>query len=260
MAASRDHRVLIPIDVLSGESVPRTVVDAFASVPVVLLGYREIPDQTGTGQARDQYEARLRNELDDVRRTFEDAGCLDVSTRVVFTHDRLKTFERVAVETECAGVLLVNPAPVLESVLVAIRSDVNLEYIAQLLGALVADTDLEVTFFHVVSDEDDRDRGTELLDDAVDELVELGIDRNRVHTALSVDGSPSREILDVASEHDLLVVGESRPSIRRFIFRDRAKTLARKTVDPVLVIRGEYLEVADADESTATGGENGDTT
>ncbi|RQH01886.1 universal stress protein [Natrarchaeobius oligotrophus] len=254
MAAPRDHRVLIPIDVLGGESVPRTVVDAFASVPVVLLGYREVPDQTGTDQARDQYEARVRSELDDVQRTFEDAGCLDVSTRIVFTHDRLETFERVAVETECDGVLLVNPAPVLESVLVAIRSDVNLEYIAQLLGALVADTDLEVTFFHVVSDEDDRKRGGELLDDAAEELIEVGVDRDRVDTTLGVDGSPTREILRAASEHDLLVVGESRPSIRRFIFRDRAKTLARKTVDPVLVIRGEYLERADVDEST--GGED----
>ncbi|RQG96568.1 universal stress protein [Natrarchaeobius chitinivorans] len=250
MAPPRDYRVLIPIDVLGGESVPRTIVDAFASVPVVLLGYREIPDQTGTDQARDQYAPRMRSELDDVQRTFEDAGCLDVSTRLVFTHDRLETFERVAVETDCDGVLLVNPAPVLESVLVAIRSDVNLEYIAQLLAALVADTDLEVTFFHVVSDEDDRDRGTELLDDATEELIEHGIDRDRVDTVLSVDGSPTREILDVASEYDLLVVGESRPSIRRFIFRDRAKKLARKTVDPVLVIRGEYLEVEDGDEST----------
>ncbi|MEY7851275.1 universal stress protein [Natrarchaeobius sp. A-rgal3] len=260
MAVLRDHRVLIPIDVLGGESVPRTVVDAFASVPVVLLGYRVVPDQTGTDQARDQYESRVRNELDDVQRTFEDAGCLDVSTRIVFTHDRLETFERVAVETECDGVLLVNPAPVLESVLVAIRSDVNLEYIAELLGALVADTDLEVTFFHVVSHEDDRNRGTELLDDAVAELTGLGIDPERVDTALSVDGSPSREILNVASEYDLLVVGESRPSIRRFIFRDRAKTLARKTVDPVLVIRGEYLEVADADESMDPGDGHGDVT
>ncbi|TYT62515.1 universal stress protein [Natrialba swarupiae] len=258
MAAPRDHRVLIPIDVLGGESVPRTVVDAFASVPVVLLGYRVVPDQTGPGQARDQYESRVRDELDDVQQTFEDAGCLDVSTRIVFTHDRLETFERVAVETECDGVLLVNPAPVLESVLVAIRSDVNLEYIAQLLGALVAGTDLDVTFFHVTSDEGDRDRGSELLDDAVDELIAVGVDRDRVDTALSVDGSPSREILNVASEYDLLVVGESRPSIRRFIFRDRAKTLARKTVDPVLVIRGEYLEVEDAEESAATGDEHDD--
>ncbi|WP_306053438.1 universal stress protein [Natronococcus wangiae] len=247
MAAPRAHRVLVPIDVLGGEAVPQTVIDAFASVPVVLLGYHVLPEQTPSDQARDRYEARARAELDELHDAFEDAGCLDVSSRLVFTHDRLKTFERVAVEASCDAILLLNPAPVLERVLVAVRGDVNLEYIARLLGALLTDTDLEVTFFHVVPDEDERERGTELLDAAVSELVDAGVDRGRIDTSLVVDGSPTREILEAAADHDMLVVGESRPSIRRFIFRDRAKTLAKGTVDPVLVIRGEYLEADDAE-------------
>ncbi|AGB37954.1 universal stress protein UspA-like protein [Natronococcus occultus SP4] len=245
-----DNSVLVPIDVLGGESVPRTVIDVLASVPVVLLGYRELPEQTGTDQARDQYGSRVRAELDELHTVFEDAGCLDVSSRVVFTHDRLKTFERVAVETDCDAILLLNPAPVLERVLVAVRGDVNLEYIARFLGAVLADTDLEVTLFHVAPDEDERNRRTELLGAAVDELVATGVDRDRIDTSIVVDGSPTQAILEAAADHDLLVVGESRPSLRRYIFRDRAKKLARGTVDPVLVIRGEYLEDdADATDS-----------
>ncbi|QFU81499.1 universal stress protein [Natronorubrum aibiense] len=247
MAAPRDHRVLIPVDVLGGESVPATVIEAFASVPVVLLGYRELPDQTGTDQARDQYGARARAELEELHTAFEDAGCLDVTSRLVFTHDRLQTFERIAVEASCDAVLLLNPAPVLESILVAIRGEVNLEHIAQHLETLLAGTDLTVTFFHVVDDETDRERGTELLDTAVAALADTGVDRGRIDSSLVVDGSPTAAILDAARGHDLLVVGESRPSIRRFIFRDRAKTLAKGTVDPVLVIRGEYLEADDTE-------------
>jgi hypothetical protein len=249
MAVPRDHRVLVPVDVLGGESVPRSVIETVASVPVVLLGYREIPDQTGTDQARDQYGTRARAELDELREVFEDASCLDLSLRLVFTHDRLKTFERVAVEESCDAVVLLNPAPVLERVLVAVRGDVNLEYIARLLGTLLVDTTLEVTFFRVVADEDDRDHGTGLLDTAVDELVAAGVDRDRIDTSVVVDGSPTRAILEAAADHDMLVVGESRPSVRRYIFRDRAKKLARETVDPVLVIRGEYLEGDDGEDA-----------
>ncbi|MDG5819074.1 universal stress protein [Natronococcus sp. A-GB7] len=252
MDPSRDHRVLVPVDVLGGENVPQTVIEAFASVPVVLLGYREIPDQLGPDQARDQYGARARDELDELHGVFEDAGCLDVSSRLVFTRDRLKTFERVAVDANCDAILLLNPAPVLERVLVAIRGDVNLEYIARLLGALLAGTELEVTFFHVAPDESDRERGTDLLDEAIEELVAVGVDRARIGTDLVVDGSPTGAILEAAGEHDMLVVGESRPSIRRYIFRDRAKKLARETVDPVLVIRGEYLETDDGDDEDAS--------
>ncbi|THE63783.1 universal stress protein [Salinadaptatus halalkaliphilus] len=242
MSSTREYRVLVPVDVLGGETVPQTVIDAFASVPVVLLAYREIPDQIGTDQARDQYERRARAELEELRDVFEDAGCLDVTTRLVFTHDRLQTFERVALEAACDAVVVLNPAPVLESVLVALRGGVNLEYIARFLGVLLAGTDLSVTFFHVVSDEDERDQRAELLETAAATLADTGVDRQRIDTSLVVDGSPTRAILEAADDHDLLVVGESRPSVRRFIFKDRAKSLAKGTVDPVLVIRGEYLE------------------
>ncbi|MDF9744497.1 universal stress protein [Natrinema salsiterrestre] len=250
MSDPRDHRVLIPVDVLEGQSVPATIVDAFASIPVVLLAYRELPDQTGTDQAREQYGDRVRAEVDELRAVFEDAGC-DVTTRVAFTHDRLQTFERVAVDDSCDAVLLLNPAPVLETVLVAIRSDVTVEHIARLLSTILTGTDLELTLFHAASDEDGRSAGAELLETARSELIAAGVDADRIDGTVVVDDSPTDAVLEAAADHDLLVAGESRPSVRRFVFRDRAERLARRTVDPVLVVRGEYLEAAG-------GGETGD--
>ncbi|MFD1563343.1 universal stress protein [Haloarchaeobius amylolyticus] len=241
MSAPRDHRVLIPVDVLEGEVVPETIVDAFASIPVVLLGYRELPDQTAPDQARDQYGDRARAELEELRSVFEDAGC-DVTSRLAFTHDRLETFERVAVEDACDAVLVLNPAPVLETVLVALRGDVNVEYIARLLATILTGTDLELTLFHVTPDDSSQAAGTELLETARSELVDAGVDADRIDSTVVVDDSPTAAIVEASADHDLLVAGESRPSVRRVIFRDRAKRLARRTVDPVLVIRGEYLE------------------
>ncbi|WP_226004075.1 universal stress protein [Natrinema salinisoli] len=252
MSDPRDHRVLIPVDVLEGQTVPATIVDAFASIPVVLLAYRELPDQTGTDQAREQYGDRVRAEVDELRAVFEDAGC-DVTTRVAFTHDRLKTFERVAVDESCDAVLLLNPAPVLETVLVAIRSDVNVRHIARLLHTILSGTALELTLLHAASDEEGRDAGTELLETARSELVAAGVDADRIDTTVVVDDSPTDAILEAAADHDLLVAGESRPSIRRFVFRDRAERLARRTVDPVLVVRGEYLESDDGHEEAVDG-------
>ena len=165
----------------------------------------------------------------------------------VVEFDRL--VERVALEESADAVLVLNPAPKLESVLVAVRGDVNLEYIAALLGVVLAGTDLQVTFFRVVDDESERDRARGLLETAVDDLAATGVERDRIDVSIVADGSPTRAILGAADDHDLLVVGESRPSIRRVIFRDRAETLAKGTVDPVLVIRGEYLEADETDAS-----------
>ncbi len=243
MRESYDHRVLVPVDVLGGEAVPETIIDAIASLPVVILGYHEIPDQTAADQARTKYEEQVRAELDELRGVFEDAGST-VTTRLVFTHDRFKTFERIAVELDCAGILILNPAPVLEEVLVAIRGDANVDYIARLVAAFLAGTSIDVTLFHVATDDEDRKSGAASLETAAANLLEYDVEPDRIETVV-VDGRPTDAIFSAAADHDLLVIGESRPSIRRRIFRDRAKRIARRTVDPVLVIRGEYLESPD---------------
>ncbi|ARS90097.1 universal stress protein [Natrarchaeobaculum aegyptiacum] len=244
MATSRDHRVLVPVDVLGGEAVPEAIVETLASVPVTLLAYRELPDQVGTDHAREQWGDRARGELEALADAFREADCVDVRTRLVFTHDRLETIERVAIEERCTAIALLEPAPVLESVLLAVRGDVNLEPIAAFLGGVLDGTDLTVTILHVTSG-DDREQGIGVLETAADELAAAGVDRERIGTSLVVDGSPTRAILAASTDHDLLVVGESRPSVRRLVFRDRARVLARGAVDPVLVVRGEYLSPAD---------------
>lgn len=252
MSHTGDHRVLVPVAVLRGESVPRTIVDALASIPVVLLGYHEVPEQTSPDQARDQYQRRATRELEERRSVFEDAGC-PVTSRLVFTHDRFRTFERVAVDAGCDAVLILNPAPVLESMLVAIRSDINVRHKARLVATVLEDTEIDATLFHVVGDEGDRDRGDELLATVAAALEDAGLDPDRISRSVVVDDSPTEAILEAAAEHDILVAGESRPSIRRYVLRDRAERLAKRTADPVLVVRGEYLEADDeAAESPET--------
>lgn len=240
MADSHDHRILVPVDIFSGESVPGTLVEALASVPVVVLGYREIPEQTAPEQARSAHEAQAQAELEKLRTVFESAGCA-VSTQLVFTRDRLQTFERVAVERDCDSILILNSVPILEKMLVAVRGDVNVDHVARLAATVLTDTEIDVTLLHVISKEENRQRGTDLLQDAASTIEAHGIDPDRIGTSVTV-GKPTDAILDAATDHDLLVVGESRPSLRRFIFRDRANRIARRSVDPVIVVRRTYLE------------------
>jgi len=244
MATTHDYRVLVPVEVLGGQDISRPLVEAFASVPVVLLGYHEIPDQTSPSQARQEFGAKAHRKLAAHRSVFEDAGC-DVTSKLVFTHRRFETFERAAVLLECDAVLLLNPTPVLDRCLVPVRGDVNVDRIARFVGAVLDETDIGTTLLHVVPNEDRREAGADLLDAMASRLAATGVDDDRIERTVVVSGSPTRAILDAAAESDLVVVGESRPSIRRYVFRDRAKKIAARTVAPVLVVRGEYLDATD---------------
>ena len=238
------HRVLVPVEVLRGEAIPETLVEAFASVPVVLLGYHEIPEQTAPGQARMQFEEKAQRELETLVTAFEDAGGA-VATRLVFTHDPMKTFERVAVELECDAVCLLNPAPTLERVLVPVRGDVNVAHIAELVGAILSAGDADVTLFHVALEDDERAAGETLLESATETVLEAGVAADRILETVVVDDDPLETIVEVADDHDLVVVGESRPSLRDRIFGDPSETIAAQTISPVLVVRRRYLEMSE---------------
>ncbi|WP_290811153.1 universal stress protein [Halovivax sp.] len=252
MSDPQTHRVLVPVDVRDGEELSPAIVDAFASISIVLLGYVSIPDQTGPEQARDRFGDAAREELERHRGAFADAGA-DVTTRLAFTRDRFETFERAAVELECEAVLVVADAPRLDRFLVAVRGDVATDRIAGLLAAILAETEIRLTLFSAVA-EGDRAEREALLSELAASVEAGGVGPERIDRELVEDDSPTDAIVEAAADHDLVVAGESRPSIRRLIFRDRTRRIARRTAVPTLVVRGQYLEPAgEGSESTREG-------
>ena len=228
--------VLVPVAALQGETLSEAVIDLLSSVEVTLLGYHEVPDQTALEQARDQYGQRLRRRLSAYASLF-DPDAAGVSTRTVFTHDTRKTIERIAIEEAATAILLVNPAPVIERVLVPIRGPVNLDGLTSMTAEVVDGTDSEVLLFHAARKEANRESGEELLSTAADQLATAGVDPDRIDTHVRVTRSPLRAITTAADDAEFVIIGERKPSLAERIFGDVADRLAASTAGPVLVVR-----------------------
>jgi hypothetical protein len=228
--------ILVPVRVLEGESVPAALVETLAPVPVVVLGYHVVPEQTAPGQARMQFEAQARTELDALRTAFEDAGGT-ADTRLVFTHDATATVERVAVETGAGSVLLLNPAPTVERVLVAVAARISLDRIADAVAPLVGGTDLSVTVAHAAPETADPDAADALVADVAAALVDRGVDAARITKRVETTATPVRDVIDLAGAFDLVVVGESEPELLDRVFGDLTERVAEESLSPTLVVR-----------------------
>jgi len=228
--------VLVPVAALQGESLSEAVVDLLSSVEVVLLGYHEVPDQTALEQARDQYNGRLRRRLSAYASLFE-SDAESVTTRTVFTHTAQDTIERIAIEEETTAILLVNPAPVIEHVLVPIRGPANLDQLTTTTAEVVDRTDAEIRLFHAARSDTDRAAGQQLLSSAADQLAAAGVDRDRITTQIRVTRSPIRAISAAAETAEFVIIGERKPSVTDRIFGNVAERLATSTAGPVLVVR-----------------------
>ncbi len=227
-------RVLVPVAVLEGETVPESVAELLAPLPVTVLGYHVVPEQTAPGQARLQFEERAEAKLEDITALFDEAGS-DCDTRLVFTHEEEQTVDRVAEETGCSAVLVPNPAGAVQRLLVPLGGGVDAARVADFVTALVGDRDIDVTLLHVVGGEKGREAGRERLADAASGLRGAGV---TVTEEVVIDDSAVEAIAAAAVDHDAVVMGESEPSLRSFVFGEPSERVAEQSVGPVVVVRG----------------------
>jgi hypothetical protein len=230
--------VLVPVRVLEGESLPDGTPELLANAHVILLGYHVIPEQTAPGQARMQFADRATRKLEGLEATLREAGAT-VDRRLVFTHEAQTTINRMIIENDCLAVLVPNAVPEIQHVLVAVRGTIGVDRIARVVGGLFGETGVAVTLYHIVA-QAETDEDVDLLFDALaDRLAEFGLERDRIETRIDQNGTPVDAIAETAQDFDVVVMGETDPSIATFVFGMPADQVAETFLGPVLVVQRE---------------------
>jgi nucleotide-binding universal stress UspA family protein len=224
--------VLIPVDVSADEVPTLGILDLLGPIDVVLLGYFPVPVQAEPALIKDEYEAEAEERLVGLAE-----GRPDLTEVLVFTHDRGATVDRVADEYGCDAVLTAGDIERIDRILVPIRGDVNLERIVSVVAGLLAASGATATLFHSVDEDADRSQGEFLLRGAVDRFVDFGIDQSRIDRRLSSGGDTRTEIVDLAREYDVVVFGETEPSLRERVMGDVLSRIVDEIDAPALIVR-----------------------
>lgn len=233
-------RVLVPVEVLEGQTVPESVVEFLAPAEIVVLGYHVIPEQTPAEQASMQFETRARDAVEDVAATFAEAD-REVETRVAFTHDRDETLERVAADVGATAVLLPNPSGPISEVLVPLRGAVDVDRLADLVATLLADEEGRVTLWALSTGEGDA-AADDLLARAERTLLDRGVATEQIRTEATAVESPTRAVVDRSGDFDVVVMGEGEESLLTSVLGDTSERIAEGAVVPVLVVRSRERE------------------
>lgn len=227
-----DLTILVPVDVSKSESPTLDVLDFLKPYEVILLGYFPVPDQAEPAHLKDEFEAEAATRLSEIAE-----GRDNLRDVLVFTHDREATIDRVADQYDCDAVLNPRETEGIDTILVPLRGDVNLERIVSVVANLLHSSDANATLFHSVADDGDLDHADALLQRALKNLIERGIDRKRLHHRLSEGGDPHAEIGALGVGHDLVVLGETEPSLRERIIGSFLTRVLDETEIPALVVR-----------------------
>jgi len=228
--------VLVPVDVSTEERPDPDLLALLRPTKVVLVGWYPVPDQVALEQMQAEHEEDAVARIEEIAADLPEGT--DVETLVVFTRDRSETVDRVAKEYDAEVVVVPRDVRVVERVLVPIRGDVNLDRILSVVAALLGESDATVTLFHGVPDGDeDPSVGETLLEGAADRLADAGVDTDRIDTSTVVSESPVDDIVDATQNHDVLIIGESKPPLVEHILGDVPTKVIERSGRPVLVVR-----------------------
>ncbi|PSP17569.1 universal stress protein [Halobacteriales archaeon QH_10_67_13] len=238
MSISETPKLLVPVDVSVEDTPGGRLVDILPGVDVVLLGYFPVPAQSLPAQLKltrgDEAATRLEAAAELMAGV---DGVGTVETELIFTHDRLDPIDRIADQRDCDAVRVPDSgtASGVERILVPLRDDRNLDRIVSFAGAIARGSGASVTLFHAVTD--GTDDGHELLAAATDRLVADGLTKSRVDREVTGAGDGDAEIVALAPAFDLIVLGETEPSLSERIFGTAPTAVAERADCPVTVVR-----------------------
>ncbi|MEF8841902.1 MAG: universal stress protein [Haloarculaceae archaeon] len=232
-----DSTVLIPLNAAETEDLPVALVETLAPLHIIVLGYYPVPSQAAPEQVRSNRGDEATAAIEDAVSQFADRGT-EVESVVVFTHDKDETIDHVAAEYDVDAVLTPGDyAEELTRVLVPMRGDENLDRIISFVIDLMRQSDVTVTLYNVAESDEEASRGELLLRGARDQLAENGLDPDRVEWQVDRGDSPADAIVATAREYDVLIVGESQPSLRERILGRTTGRVIGKVDQPVLAVR-----------------------
>ncbi|MDZ7849889.1 MAG: universal stress protein [Halodesulfurarchaeum sp.] len=224
--------ILLPVDVSEPEPPALSVIDLLQPFEVVLLGYFPVPDQAEPALIKHEYEAEAEARLDAIT-----GGRADVTELLVFTHDRETTIDRVADQYDCDAVLTVGDTDHIDRVLVPIRGEANIERIVSVLAELLRGSRATATFFHSIDGAQDAEEAEFLLRGTAERLIEYGIDADRIDWQVGDAGDPHQDIVVMGDAYDLVVLGETEPSLRERIIGDVLSRIIDDVPASALVVR-----------------------
>lgn len=231
--------ILVPVDASDPGEPSQALIDLLSPHQLVVLGYYPVKDQTVTSQAQSQFEQEATEATEAVASRFAEYGA-KAEPIVVFTHDRSKTIDNVAAESEVDAVLTAgNVGEFLDRILVPLRGDDNLDRILGFVGVLLRESDATATMLNVAEGEEAASVGELLVRGACDRLEGEGIEPARLDWREEYDSSPADAISEIATDYDVLVVGESEPSFTERVLGGVTDELIDKSSDPLLVVRNK---------------------
>jgi len=232
--------LLIPVLFPQQEALTDTNVQGLTGFEIVLFGYWKTPEGVDPAVVREEHAVEAQAELYELATRFSRAGAsTEVQLHFGPADERLTALQtRVAEETDADAVVLPKRITLWNNILVPLRDDQNADRIVEFLTAFDPETVFMLELFHVATDASAVETAREMLGRVERTLLDHGFTESDLEVTVKVADDPEATIVEQASHHNVVVIGETEELSRANLFLGPTyERVAERTDIPVVVVR-----------------------
>lgn len=238
-------RILIPINITDDKKdLPHAILRTLPISKLLVLGYREIPEQTDSAQSAKEFkedgEQRINNITNELKKTK-----IDFTTKLIFDNEVIQQIKEIIGQENLQFVLTLKPLSNFNQVLIPIY---NLSQINKTLSTFIYNlhikkpTTIKVILF--VEKNDNTSNETELKQAIQHQLSLVNININTYEVYEKEKNSSIKKLQKIAKKTDIVIWPEAeqtnRNSILSFIIGKKSKLISSPIV---LILKRKSKEI-----------------
>lgn len=232
--------LLIPVLFPQEDALTDANVRGLTGFDIVLFGYWKTPEGADPAVVRKEHAVEAQAELYDLAAQFSRAGAsTEVQLHFGPADEQMTALQtRIAEETDVDAVVVPKQITLWNNILVPLRDDRNADRIVQFLDAFDQETIFALELFHVAADPSDVETAREMLGGVERMLLDSGFTESDLEVTVEVATNPESAIIERASGHNVVVIGETEdlPRANQFLGPVYERIAERADV-PVVVVR-----------------------
>lgn len=250
----RQPRILLPISLPLEKPIPLAILRSFTDLEILLMGYKELKEQTSPEQFEKDDDGESQKELDKAKKELEDES-FDVNTELVFTSDVAQAIDNVILEYDCQALLVVKPIKELNRLLIPVYDIHQLsKRYATVIYELTKASGLPASLMFIESTESSEESENKKAKDtsamkreAINRLKQAGVNRKQIESSSVQVSDISEAVKEKHQADDLVILVEANAKERENFINKIRGEISDKIDCPLLVVLEKRQQEKDSE-------------
>lgn len=230
-------KILIPIDVdKDKKDLPHNILDAMPVSKLLLLAFKEIPEQSDVEQSENEFKEEAKKKLESIQSELESSE-INWESKIIFVKDINSKIKEIIAEKQLQFILLLKPIAELKRLVIPIYDSTQIrKNLSRTIYNIKKNTQAKIKVLICIEEGDDSIEENKLEENLEQELRALNISIDEHDTKTYEDESIEEFVQKSTQKSDLILWSQAKSTDTDFFINDILEKEPSERATPSIIL------------------------